>query len=86
MWSALPAIPFEAADDCDIMEVNRNVAEADPDSRTEHTETRESGDAQDISDANRDNDKEDAQAKPLGNPSHSKLVTMAPEKDESSSR
>jgi hypothetical protein len=74
----------EAADDRDVEEENRNVADADPDARTEHTVTREPDDAQDIPDAVRDNDAEEGVAptteKSIDQPGVNKMVNKPSKK------
>lgn len=71
----------EEADDRDIEQETRELAEGDPDRRTERAVRREPDDAQDIPDAVRDNDFEDAkEAKALGIPPVNKMVKDAPRK------
>ncbi len=71
------------ADDRDIEQENREVAEGDVDVRAEKTVRREPGDAQDIPDAARDNDFEAEAtqgAKALGAAPTNKMVEKAPKK------
>lgn len=73
----------EPADDRDIEQENREVAEGDVDVRAEKTVQREADDAQDIPDAARDNDFEaeaTQEAKALGAAPTNKMVEKAPKK------